>query len=763
MSQAAVNRDKDTRFALNGFPKHPVVLAVIIAVVTYAILFTLILTSISPKRYDLEAGDISAESIAATRDVEDKIATQIKIDEARDRVLDIYTHDNTITAGIISDVENTFEGIFAARSSADKRIRDWEEEQAQLDSATEEEQDDSAVTEDNVDTEIVGDTENVDISVNQLQEGSEIPIRDILDEEYLQTIRANIPISLSDDDILTLIRSDESELDQLSTILVITLTEMLESGIKREQLAEFRNSIRDEILSLPVSNDLKVLGSTIGVTQLKANLLHDIEKTMNERDNAEEQVERVIFKKAQFIVQAGQPVTDQQIAILSELGLLKDEHIDITMIAGLAIILLLIQGIIIMYFYYFEKSLLIKPDKLLMISLITCLVLILNYIASIINIYFIVTPMSGLLLAILIKPRIGIAVNVATALLAGIMAGSQLGIVLMALLGGMVGICMVNSLQQRNTLVWAGLGISAVSVLTILSFEMVLVGGFVSSFYNSLWGLMGGMSTAVLTIGTMPIWENLFSVVTPIKLMELANPNHPVLKRLLMETPGTYHHSIIVANLAENAADAVGANGLLARVGAYYHDIGKLERPYYFKENQLYTENPHDRLAPRLSTKIITSHTLDGITLAKRYRVPKILHDFILQHHGTTPVIYFFHKAKSDEEGSDVKLSDFRYVGPKPNRRETAIVMMADTVEAAVRSLSNPTPDSVETLIRKLIKDKLDDGQFDDSELSIKDLNTIAVTFSSVISGIFHERVKYPDVDLSKEKGEHEDDSADRE
>jgi len=263
--------------------------------------------------------------------------------------------------------------------------------------------------------------------------------------------------------------------------------------------------------------------------------------------------------------------------------------------------------------------------------------------------------------------------------------------------------------------------------------------------------MMGGLLSSVLTIGTLPIWENLFGVITPIKLLELANPNQPVLKRLLMETPGTYHHSIIVANLAERAADAIGANGLLVRVGAYYHDIGKLERPYYFKENQLYADNPHDKLDPILSTRIIQSHTQYGVEMAKRYNVPSIIHDFILQHHGTTPVVYFFHKAKNNTE-QEIKLEDFRYLGPKPNCREVAILMMADTVEAAVRSLSDHTPKTVEELIRKLIHDKLEDGQLDDSNLTIRDLNTISEAFSSVISGIFHERVKYPQVNLNEEK-----------
>ena len=196
-------------------------------------------------------------------------------------------------------------------------------------------------------------------------------------------------------------------------------------------------------------------------------------------------------------------------------------------------------------------------------------------------------------------------------------------------------------------------------------------------------------------------------------------------------------------------------NGLLARVGAYYHDIGKLERPYFFKENQLSVENPHDKLDPELSTRIITSHAADGLELARKYKVPSIIQDFIVEHHGTTPVVYFFHKAKNQGK-EEVELEDFRYPGPKPRSRETAIIMLADTVEAAVRAMTDHTPEKVEALIRKLIREKLDDGQFDDCNLTIRDMNTIALTFTSVITGIFHERVKYPTVDLKAERAKRD-------
>jgi putative nucleotidyltransferase with HDIG domain len=225
-----------------------------------------------------------------------------------------------------------------------------------------------------------------------------------------------------------------------------------------------------------------------------------------------------------------------------------------------------------------------------------------------------------------------------------------------------------------------------------------------------------------------------------------------LLKRLLTEAPGTYHHSIIVGNLAEAAADAVGGDSLLVRVGAYYHDIGKIKRPYFFIENQMTCDNPHDKIAPSLSTLILTSHVKDGVEMARELKLPQGIIDIIEQHHGSGLVSFFYHKALESDRPETVTEEEYRYEGPKPQTREAAIVMLADTVEAAVRSLNNRTPGRVEGLVRKIIKDKLNDGQLDESDLTFKDLNIIANSFVRILSGIFHSRVEYPDMSQEIER-----------
>jgi len=240
-------------------------------------------------------------------------------------------------------------------------------------------------------------------------------------------------------------------------------------------------------------------------------------------------------------------------------------------------------------------------------------------------------------------------------------------------------------------------------------------------------------------------FESTFDIVTNIKLLELSNPNHPVQKKLLLEAPGTYHHSVLVANLAEVAAEQVGGNPVLARVAAYYHDIGKIKRPMFFKENQVGRDNPHDKINPNLSTLIITSHVKDGIEIAKEYKLPKVIRDAIEQHHGTSLVKYFYVTAKNNSERpEEIKEEDFRYSGPIPTSKENAILMLADGVEAAVRSISEPTKGKIEEMVNNIIKARVNESQLDNCDLTLKDLDKIRAAFLKALSGIYHQRIEYP-------------------
>ena len=273
-------------------------------------------------------------------------------------------------------------------------------------------------------------------------------------------------------------------------------------------------------------------------------------------------------------------------------------------------------------------------------------------------------------------------------------------------------------------------------------------------------GFAGGILSGVMVAGIAPLFESVFGYTTDIRLLELANLNQPIMQRMIVEAPGTYHHSIIVASLVEAAAEAVQANPLIAKVSAYYHDIGKMNKPLYFIENQQAFKNKHDKLSPKMSSLIIINHVKDGCELAKQYNLGKVITDIIRQHHGTSVVSYFYEKAQKDKDPS-VRLipeTEFRYPGPRPQTREAGIVLLGDIVEASSRTLSDPTPSRIKNLVQNRIKSAFLDGQLDECDLTLSDLNKIAEVFSRTLSGIFHHRVDYPE--SSREAGKSRDNNA---
>jgi putative nucleotidyltransferase with HDIG domain len=292
-------------------------------------------------------------------------------------------------------------------------------------------------------------------------------------------------------------------------------------------------------------------------------------------------------------------------------------------------------------------------------------------------------------------------------------------------------------------------GMAAAVLMTAMS--LMIGAPLGSSLIDALFVLGSYCVSVVFCIGTLPLWESLFDITTASRLMELSNANHPALKRLMTEAPGTYHHAMMVASIAEAGADAIGANGILARVGGYYHDLGKLRRPQMFMEN-IKGENPHDSMPPEASAQVILSHVRDGVAYAQKYKLPSAIQQIIYEHHGTTPVLYFYNKALQDASGKPVNLKNYRYPGAKPRTRESAIVMLADSVEAAVRSLPDNSRTSVEQMIRKVVKGKVDDEQLASCPLTFAHLSAIERAFIASYDGIMHERIEYPNMPLLEDR-----------
>ncbi len=354
---------------------------------------------------------------------------------------------------------------------------------------------------------------------------------------------------------------------------------------------------------------------------------------------------------------------------------------------------------------------------------------------------------SGMLIRLVLNSEQAAIFTVLFALLVGLMTGNSFFFATYAAIGGFVGAMAARQVRNRMALLWSGLLIGAVNMASIMAF-LLISGEFfeLSSIGRMGMGLAGGIASGIVVSAVLPVVEAVFGYTTDIKLLELANLNHPGLRELIIRAPGSYHHSMMVGSLCEAAAEAVGGNPLLARVGSYYHDIGKAKNPHYFAENQKLGVNPHDKLKPNMSALVIKAHVKDGLEMARQYRLPGVIQDFIAQHHGTSLIAYFYHKAKSleDPEIQGVDEKDYRYPGPKPQSRETAICLLADGIEAASRAMPEPTPAKLKGLVQKMINKAFTDGQLDECELTLKDLNLIALAFNRILAGIYHHRPEYP-------------------
>jgi len=364
--------------------------------------------------------------------------------------------------------------------------------------------------------------------------------------------------------------------------------------------------------------------------------------------------------------------------------------------------------------------------------------------------YMVPTAVGAMILAIVFGPWVGLASAAIMSVLVGALYGNEFNLMIFSFFVSVVGVLIIRSMNDRRRLVYSVFYMAGAYLFTITFLGLLRYLPFRDIIRDWPWGAAAGILAPVVTAGLLPLVEYLFDITTDFSLLELSSLNHPLLKRLSVQAPGTYHHSIIVGNLAESAAQTLGANPLLARVGSYYHDIGKVEKSEYFAENQIAGKNPHEKLTPRMSALILSNHVKKGIELSEKYKLPTAIKDIIMQHQGTTIMPIFYRKAKEKNESGEVHESDYRYPGPRPQTREAAIVMLADVVEAATRSLKAPTHNRLKNIIDELIDERFKEGQLDDSPLTLRDLEKIKESFLTILSGTFHTRVEYPDKDENK-------------
>lgn len=480
---------------------------------------------------------------------------------------------------------------------------------------------------------------------------------------------------------------------------------------------------------------------------IQPNTFVNTADTEARRQQAADAVPLVRILKGQQVLARGDVVTQSDIQLLQELGLLNQGFDPGPLVGGLLFALVMV-GSLAAYLWGFRRSLLTETPSLVITGIVVVVSLVAaEALSSVPASEYVIVPAAAIMLAALVDAGVATVVIGVLALSTGFLSSTDLTTALVALFGGLAGIVGVTRLSVRYDVIRVAIMVGVVNLLALLGLDFM---EGLSVLQGPVWhqlalSFLDGGLAAALAVGSTPFLEGPFGLVTAMRLIELSNPNQPLLRKLLVEAPGTYQHSLLVGNLAEAATEAVGGNSLLARVGAIYHDIGKIKRPYFFIDNQFGAENPHDKLSPSLSALIISSHVRDGLELAQRQHLPSAIQNFIAQHHGTTVIRYFYEKAKDLDTGEGVTEEDFRYDGPKPQSKETAIVMLADASEATSRTLKNPTPVSIEQMVRRLIKDRLGDGQLDEANLTLKELDVIAKTFTRVLTGAFHQRIEYPD------------------
>ena len=509
--------------------------------------------------------------------------------------------------------------------------------------------------------------------------------------------------------------------------------------------------------------DLDILKAVV-LRMVSPSLTFNRDVTDDRKGEARASVRPVLFKmkRGEMIVRVGERVSSEQAMKLEKIFKSKSLAPAVTGIGIFGLVLVLCYAP-----YRFGRKNIRKFNPtnkdILLLSLLTVLnFALLKFVYAVSTAlgglfpsidtacYFYLFPFaaSAIIVRIILNSEVALVYCAVCAPLTGIMLNNSLPVVVYALLGGIVGAHGVRQCKERGIIYSAGLKVSVVNMAAALCFQIYGDSPFsMQTIYCVVFAFFGGIVNAVCASGTIPLIEALFHYTTDVKLLELANLNSPLLRELMIRAPGTYHHSVLVGNMVEAGAEAINANPLLARVAAYYHDVGKLKKPQYFIENIRDGENRHDKLSPSMSALILISHMKEGVELAREHRIGLPIIEIIRQSHGTSLITFFYQKAKGLETpgAPPVEERDFRYPGPKPQTREAGLVLLADCVEAASRTLANPTASRIQGLVQKIINNIFIDGQLDECELTLKNLHEIAKSFNQILAGIYHHRIEYPE------------------
>jgi putative nucleotidyltransferase with HDIG domain len=685
----------------------PYTMFVLLALLTFVLLYH----HVKPEQYNIQLFGISKETIRSPITIEDKEKTEKMRREAADRVADVYTLKKEYAENRVDLISSVFTAI------------------------------------------------------SEVQEEKETSTTHL---ERLQKLKEKLPGDLyaymSEKQWSSLLTAKPSDLQLAKEATVTAVNTIMSERITPQDLDYAKMRVDHELKYVIVKNELKDAIVQLAKYAIIPNVIYDRSATEEKRRQAMDEVKPVKILQGQIIVEEGQFITNEIYNQLKIVGLLESES-TVQPFIGLGIFVILLLTPILYYFWRFKPENHRRNVYLFVYTTIFVITLIMMKLISLLQemdltdvVYVVPVAVGTILIRILFNEQLAVVTSFVYAICGSIMFNEGVtgtfndsaGVYLLA--SGLAGaVFLSEQLQKKAKILQVGLFVSLVNTAMIIAmlfmknghYSLIEIGIFV------IMAVISGIFASVLTIGLLPFLEAGFGILSSMKLIELSNPNHPLLRKILTEAPGTYHHSLMVANLSEAACEAIGANGLLARVAAYYHDIGKTKRPRYFIENQI-GDNPHDHLSPQLSKNIIISHVTDGVAILKKHKMPKEIIDIAEQHHGTALLKYFYHKAK--QQSDYVLEEEFRYPGPKPQTKEAAIISIADSVEAAVRSLGNPSQEKIEKVVRDIIADRLQDNQFNECNITLKELELVAQSLCETLNGVFHSRIEYPEIRKEKVK-----------
>lgn len=667
----------------------------IIFILSFIFVYFVLVTGLTTKRYNLKEGEIAKVDIKAPREVKDERSTKDRINQVLNSVSIQYNKSPEVKTEAVNKLNDFFSKL----------------------------------------QQIVNDS-NSDEGQKQ------------------EKLKNGAQVKLSDDDYLSLVRMNKNDVKTLQVFLVNTMSDLYDNNNisdndgkgNEEDLKRAQENIMIKVQSSSLSKSTRDVAINIAYTQIYPNFFYDKDKTQELKDETVKKVQPVIVKKDQIVVKEGEPVTKAQIELIKDLGLLNDgSYLKWYIYISLAVLVILILALQWIYLSIYNKDIYNDLNTFTMINILNCLAVAIARTLSIVSPFFIPLAFIPMLFSILVDAKTSLVISLFNCVLISTAVGFNIEITIIALMNAVIGSIILRKLQQRNDILYASFYIGAVNIILTFSIGFLISNNVMDVAQKALAVGASSIISGILVIGFLPLFESAFNIVTTIKLLELCNPNNPLLNRLLIEAPGTYHHSILVGNLAEVATEEVGGNALFARVAAYYHDIGKIKRPYFFKENQIGSDNPHNKITPALSALIIISHVRDGVEMAEEYKLPKILEDIIKQHHGTSLVKYFYVTMKnSSDNPEEIREEEFRYPGPIPTNKESGIIMLADGIEAAVRSINDHNEENIEKMVNDIIRDRLEEGQLDNCDLTLRDINKIKKAFLKVLLGIYHKRIEYP-------------------